>query len=231
MTFPSESEYPGESSFIAGYTYRELQDEVIIHQFSDQKYRPLVRTWLNQAQRRVVLESNLRTQDESATVTTEVGKSAYSLPSDFARIIDLHNPTTQELLTPIDIKSLDALPASTGLPYSYVISGTNILLYPTPDAVYSLSLRYWRLPEDMVSDSDTPEVPAQYQELLIAFAMKKAFLREDDPQMAQTWEVQFEKGMLKLRGEANDDTFDGPRQVGGTWGDEHGGALVNSWWR
>lgn len=216
---------------IAGYTYVDLQNEVISHQFSDLKYRPLVKTWLNQAQRRMALESNLRTQESSETISTVAGTTSYALPEDFARIIDLHNPTTQELLTPIDIRSFDALPASTGLPYSYVVIGNQILLYPTPNAIYSLSVRYWQMPQDMVNENDTPAVPAQYQELLIAFAMKKAFLREDDWQAAQVWEGQWEKGMLKLRGEANEDTFDGPRQVGGTWGDEHGGALVNSWWR
>jgi len=210
---------------IAGYTYLELQNEVLEHQFSDGKYRPLVKKWLNQAQRRAVIESESRTQEESSSITTSAGDATYELPANFARMIDLFNSETHQLPQPLDIREYDNLSKSEGQPYAYAVIGNQITFYPTPNAAYPFTLRYWRLPADMVAETDQPEIPVQYHELLIAYAMKKAFQREDDLQMAQAWEAQWEKGILKMRGEVQADVFDGPRQVAGSFADVHGPAF------
>lgn len=213
---------------VAEYTYLQLQEEVLTHQFSPTKYRELVKTWLNQAQRRLVIESEIRTQEESETITTSAALGTYALPANFSRTIDLFNSETHELLTKLEVKDYDSLPTSSGRPYGYATIGTNILLYPVPDGVYSHTLRFWKLPPDMSADSDTPEIPAQYQELLIAFAMQKAFMREDDFQASQVWQAVWEKGVLKMRGEVQSDTADGPSQVPGSFGDINEGS-PNTW--
>jgi hypothetical protein len=216
MPFPSEGLF---SESIPGYTFLELQEEVLSHQFAPNKYRDLVKRWLNQAQRRLVLESEIRTEEEAEEITTIAGEATYTLPSLFARFIDLFDSETHEPLGALDLRDYDALPPSSGRPSSYTAISGNLSLYPTPDAVYSLTLRFWRLPEDMEADSDYPEVPAAYQELLIAWAMKRAYQRENDWQEATSWEAQWEKGVLKARGEVQHDMFDGPRQVTGSWED------------
>lgn len=207
---------------IEGYTYLELQNEVLEHQFSETKYRPLVKKWLNQAQRRAVIESEFRTLESSETYSTEVGKAAYVLPTNYGRFIDFFNTETHEELQPVDPREFDELPESQGRPYAYTVIGSELNLYATPDGVYPLKLRYWRLPADMAADSDTPEIPVQYHELLVAYAMKKAFMREDDFVAAKEWDAIWQQGMLKMRGEVQHDVFDGPRQVPGAWsGGDH----------
>ena len=201
-------------------TYLALQDEVLDHQISPSKYRPSVKRWLNDAQRRAVIESELRTQEETYAFSTEAGTAGYSLPVNFARIIDLHNSATHGVLSRMDRKAYDGLATSSGSPSAYAVLGSKITLYPTPDTVYPLVLRYWKLPEDMVKDEDEPEIPPQYHELLAAWALKKAFLRENDPREAQTWREEWERGIFKMRGEAFVDAQDGPRQVPGLYGEE-----------
>lgn len=206
---------------IGGYTFLDLQEEVLSHQFAPNKYRELVRRWLNQAQRRAVIESEIRTQEASDEISTEAGTLSYQMPSDFAREIDFVETESKRPLTPADLREFDTFPSSTGRPSAYTVIGSQLALYPTPDAVYPLVFRYWKLPQDMVSDTDTPEIPVQYQELLTAFALKKAFQKENDWQEATSWEAQWEKGILKMRGEVQSDVFDGPRQVSGSWEDPH----------
>jgi len=207
---------------IAGYTFIELQEEVLSHQFSAGKYRELVKDWLNQAQRRAVIESEMRVQDETYSISTTAETAGYELPADYSRLIDFFNSETHELMTPLDIREYDTLSKSSGQPYAYTTIGNSVTLYPTPNAVYKFTLRYWRLPADMVNETDEPEIPVQYHELLIAYAMKKAYMRENDYQAAQVWEVQWEKGIGKMRGEVQHDTFDGPQQVPGAFADVHG---------
>lgn len=213
---------------VAGYTFEELVKEGLDFQFSEIEYEALFKRWLNQAQRRMVIETEIRTQEETSGISTIAGTVTYELPSNYARLIDFSNTGITQLLEQVDPKEWDTLPQpSSGRPYRYAVLGKNLSLYPTPDAAYPLMLRYWRLPGDMIQSSDTPEVPAQYQELLLAWALKKAYKRENDYAAAREWEGEWTSGILKMRGEVQADSFDGPRQVGGTWGDE--GTVTVGW--
>lgn len=204
---------------IAGMTYLALQEEVMSFQFSE-KYRELTKRWLNTAQRKAVQESEFRTQEEAKAFTTTSGDNTLELPADFCRWIDLYDTGTNWPLTALEKREYDALEASSGRPTLYTVVGDQITLWPTPDGSYPLSLRYWRLPQDMVADGDEPEIPVQYHEVLVAYAMMKAYARENDYQASRFWKEEWEAGVMKMRGEVQHDTFDGPKQVGGTWGED-----------
>lgn len=204
------------------YTFEELVQEGLSFQFSESEYESLFKRWLNQAQRRAVIESEIRTQEEAYSFTTTAATATYELPANFARLIDFFNEETHELVQPLDIREFDNLAKSEGRPYAYTVIGNKLTLYPTPDGAYPYVLRYWRLPAEMTQAADTPEIPSQYQEVLLAYALKKAYMRENDSAMAQMWEAQWEKGILKMRGEVQADVFDGPRQVAGSFADVHG---------
>jgi hypothetical protein len=214
---------------IAGRTYLELQDEVLEFQFSPNKYRPLVKRWLNEAQRQVAISAELRDMETTTAVTTTPTTEGYVLPENYGRLLDFFYIESHELVAPMDVRDLDALPESTGRPYAYVVRDDELILYPTPDGVYTFTLRYWKLPADMVADSDEPELPVQYHQTLIGYPMWKAYLRENDYAAASTWQAIWEQGLLKLRGEVQHDSFDGPRQVDGSWGDAHGIPPYASW--
>lgn len=204
------------------YTFEELVQEGLSFQFSETEYEALFKRWLNQAQRRMVIESEIRTQEEAFSLSTTPGDATYELPSNFARLIDFFNEETHRPLTPLNIREFDEQPKSEGTPYAYTVIGNKLTLYPTPSVIVPLTLRYWRLPAEMIQPSDVPEVPTQYQELLLAWALKKAYKRENDQAMAQMWEVEWEKGILKMRGEVQGDVFDGPRQVAGSFAEFQG---------
>lgn len=205
---------------IAGRTFRELVDEVLDFQFAKGKYESLVKTWLVDAQRIMARQCEIRTSQASAAYSTESGVSELELPEDFARLIDFHD-TEAGLLSPLSLQELDTLESLSGRPSAYTVSGNDLVLYPAPDGSYPLSLRYWRLPEDMIEDSDTPAVPVLYHALLPAYALSKAYARENDWNASAIWKGEWEAGLLKMRGEAQSDVFDGPSQVRGSWGDLH----------
>lgn len=213
---------------IAGRTYKALRDEVLSFQFAAGKYESLVGTWLNDAQRKAVLQSEFRTQIEAKAFTTTSGDATLELPADFARLADFYDAENEPMLS-LDLREYDELEAASGRPTAYTVVGDQITLYPSPNGSYGLSLRYWRLPQDMVADGDEPEIPAQYHEVLIAYAMQKAYARENDWSASRFWKEEWEAGVAKMRGEVQSDTFSGPRQVGGTWGSVP--AVVRTVWR
>jgi hypothetical protein len=202
---------------IAGRTFLELQQEVLEFQFAEQKYRPLTKKWLNDAQRIAARQSEIRTSQGEASYTTESGVAELELPEDFARFIGLSDTDSPGELAPLELADLDGMSASSGRPTAYVASGNDLLLYPTPDGEYPLRLRYWKVPADMADDGDTPSIPAPYHADLTAYALMKAYARENDYQASKFWKEEWEAALGKLRGEAQSDMFDGPRQVPGAW--------------
>lgn len=212
---------------IAGRTFRSLINEVLEFQFAAGKYEPLTKTWLNDAQRIMVRQCEIRTSQETASYTTTAGVSELELPEDFARLIDFTSESGP--IPQLKLPEYDALESVSGTPSAYVPSGGDLVLYPTPDGAYAFTLRYWRLPKDMSADSDEPETPAQYHALLPAYAMQKAYARENDYAASNFWKGEWEAGLLKMRGEVQSDTFDGPSQVAGSWGDVH--EARQSTWR
>lgn len=202
---------------IEGRTYLSLQNEVLEFQFAPGKYRALTKTWLNDAQRIAAIEAEIGKLEESVSYTTANADNSLELPSDFSRVIDLHDTEEDQRLTEIELSELDDLPDATGRPRLYATEKNEVLLYPTPDGTYKLSLRYWRLPKDMVADADEPELPKQHHHRLICYAMWKAYLRENDYQAAQVWKAEWDAEMLKMRGEVQAETSEAGQQVPGTW--------------
>ncbi len=205
---------------ITGQTYAQMQDEVLGHRFNDTKFRPSVKNWLNEGQRYIVLQADLRSQFEAITIITP--NSPNGLPDDFARLIEVNlvNDTNDWTpLYPMTLRHFDDAPVVYGTPSSYVVAGATLYLYPYPDSTVTVELNYYRLPADMTDDGDLSEIPVQYQHLLVRYALSRAYEREDDFSAAEYMRNQFEAGVQKLRGEAQYDTHDTPTQVGSDYYD------------
>lgn len=211
---------------VAGRTLKSLTEEVLAYQFSVSKYEPVVRQWLSDAQRKLVSQTEFRTQEELESYTTSASDNTLELPEDFSRWIDFFDSDTKGALLAVEPDEYDALEASSGRPRVYTVIGDQITLWPTPDASYGLSLRYWRLPQDMSADGDEPEIPPQYHELLIAYAMHKAYARENDYTASRFWKEEWEAGVMRMRGEVQHDTASQPEQVQGAWESERSLPLV-----
>ena len=66
--------------------------------------------------------------------------------------------------------------------YAYITGGTTINTYPTDGSV--LSVRYFRLVNDLDQGTDQPVIPAKYQYAIIDLACGRAYMDSDNPEMA-----------------------------------------------
>jgi hypothetical protein len=210
-------------------SFAEMQDEVLEHQLNDTKYRPSVKRWLNDAQARVCRQASIRTEQVTEDYSTVSGTNTLALPDDYARLIDLRDTDNHNLLTPLELNVYDDLEPGSGKPSDYVIIGMNIELYPNPDGVYDLTLRYWRLAAAMTVDSDTPEIPSDYHYLLPYWALYRCFSRENDIEQATYWKNEWAVELEKLKGEMHYEGQDFPRQLPGTYDEESVGFSSSQW--
>jgi hypothetical protein len=68
-------------------------------------------------------------------------------------------------------------------PKRYTIHGSQFDLYPIPDAVYHMRLYYDARKNDMATDTDTPDCPIDFQDLVVFYACmlaKKQNETDDD---------------------------------------------------
>lgn len=206
-------------------TYLELQTEVLDHGFSPNRYRARVKRWLNDALGKVARRVNLPTEDVTSPISAVAGTSSYALPSDLVRIDSLRVARSPRdiILTPEDRQTLDTLDQVRGLPTRYALDGQNVVLWPIPDAAYTVNLRYQRVPGQLVDDTNVSPLANEYDDLLICYALWRAYRSEDDAEMARDYERQWRDGLLEIGGDLHGRDPNHVRQVAGmldVWGDD-----------
>jgi hypothetical protein len=115
------------------------------------------------------------------TVATYVCRKVYySFPSDCDGIIDLRQARTAIQLSAADIRTLDRYlpdPSSVAEPTLFALAGYDtsnnwqMVLYPTPNTVMNLQLRYYTMPADMSADGDFPLLPEKFHDILVFGAL------------------------------------------------------------
>lgn len=119
-------------------------------------------------------------RDTTGTVATVSGTATVALPADFlkARAIDLLDGTVYRALTRLQIKQTYGY-TSTGKPTGYLHVGANLELFPTPNAVYTIRLRYVPTITVLVADADTIDVPNGWEDFIIHTALLGMDEREE----------------------------------------------------
>ncbi len=200
-------------------TFLQLKQEVLGYGFQSARYLTSVGNWINEGQRLIAKNSVLRTQVTTSTIATAASDPTYTLPTDFGRIIDIfYSPdedVLEEVASEIDFDQLDQ--PSAGRPDRFIIIGDQITVYPTPDAVYTFTLRYNKLPPDLVNDTDVPQIPSEYHYLLETYALYKAYRRQNDYSAAQFHKQEFDRDFAVLKNEVHRANTSRPKQVPGTW--------------
>lgn len=135
-------------------------------------------------------------------ITTVAGTSEYDLPADFARAYSVRKQDAIDFtLSMIGQKNFDTRFQSqaqiSGLPFLAVVKNTFrggvIQLFPTPDGVYTISLNYFKLIGRFTQDSDTLDLPLQYESVVTNGAQAKMMATVSQFEAAKYWSDLFER--------------------------------------
>ena len=207
-------------------TFLQMQDEALNYCADPTTYRDRIKRWLNEGQQRVLARTTLSDSLEESTVTAVAGASLL-LTIGGNRIDSISIPAQEVRLRAIEARDLDNMTEAQGCPVAYYIvagtTGPQVHLYPTPDAAYEVTVRFWQAAADMVNDSDVSLVPGGYHDMLVNYAVARIYLAEDDAEMFQMHDQQFEDKLRKLAVDRQYARRDGPIVTPGTWGDPHTG--------
>lgn len=128
-----------------------------------------------------------REKEVTATFPTVAAQRLYGVPSPFEalRLISILNPDSSAHVV-LDVMSIVEYENNyvegtdqEKFPTHYTREGCNIRLWPTPDAIYTLTLKYWS-PLTSLSTSQNPTTPPVWHECILYGAVYRGFLRRSD---------------------------------------------------
>lgn len=182
---------------------------------------PQVNVWLNNAQRetqKLMLLAGENYYVKRVQTTTVTNQQSYVLPNDF---LELHRmevvisgvPPFENTIpmAPITTNQQDLVPNQTGQPLCYFLLKNRIFLWPTPNSQIILRIYYTPVVQDMVLQSDVPNVPDAYQEFLAVLATIDGLLKDQRDPTPLIAKREYYERMLKS--EAQKRRVDTPRRV------------------
>lgn len=151
--------------------------------------------WINDAQKEIGAKKNIF--QAKGTIATIIGTQTYNYPAGLVSIKMVSFDGV--ILRPMNKEEVDEfLPdqefdsTSTGTPQSFWVFAQQIYLYPRPDRVKNLTVAYTRMPVEVTTNADTPELPIQFHTRIVDYCMAQAAQKDDDLAGYTTYMQRFE---------------------------------------
>lgn len=171
-----------------------------------------ITNYINDTQRDIFNEYRLpqmeATQDYTLTVGVADITNGSGLPTNFVQAVDLYLTSggAESLLEYRDYQDIDQTypdPTDTtinpsGVPRYWYKFGTTIRVAPAPVSAYTLTMRYIKEPTELSADADVPEVPSEFQEILVAGATYRILQIKDNYDQASIWQNKYDELLDKL---------------------------------
>lgn len=172
----------------------------------------LTRHFINDAQNDVFNEYRLpfmqTTQGYTLTVNVSDITNGSGLPANYVQALDLVLTTggQEKVLTYVDVREIDNIypdPDDTtahaaNVPHSWYYYAETIRVFPVPSSAYTVTLRYYKKPTELSSDSDVPEIPSEFEELLVTGAAYRIMQVKDNYDQAGVLQNKYDEILAKL---------------------------------
>ena len=171
-----------------------------------------ITNYINDTQNDVFNEYNLRfmqdTQNYTVTVDVADITNGSGLPAHYVQAIQLLL-TTEGLEKTIEYRDFSLIeqehpdPADitrnpAGVPMYWYIFDDTINLYPAPAEAYTLTLKYAKKPTELTSGDDVPEIPSQFEELLVSGAAYRVLQVKDNYDQASIHQNKYDEILQKF---------------------------------
>ncbi len=156
----------------------------------------------NDTQRELFNSKFFKFMEESTTFSVSAGsESIGTLPTNMQLVRDLRisSPTALAgVIQPMSVEEFDTFldsnaMATQGIPTQWYAYDNTINLYPIPSSDITVAMRYWKTPTEMTTTTDVPEIPSEFQEILVLGMYKRALEYNDSFDQSAFVTVQMEK--------------------------------------
>ena len=168
--------------------------------------------WINDGQRQIVMQ-NEGLLEKTAFSNAVKDQQEYSMPTDLLILqglsykspddtayYKLKGLSWKQMNTYID--GFDGSAYDKATPIVYSIFASNLVLFPIPDRNQTSGIKifYNRKPVDVVSTTDTPDLPILYHDVLVKHCLQQAYELDEDWDASQAKGTQMDADVALLRG-------------------------------
>lgn len=171
-----------------------------------------IKNYINDTQNDVFNEVTLPFMQASTTYTLTAGDSDITngsgLPANYVQALDLilTSAGREKVLTFVDVAALDEFHPdaddetrhSQNVPDQWYYYAETIRVYPEPNDAYTLTLRYYKKPTLLSADADVPDLPSEFEELLVVGAAYRVLQVKDKYDKAAVLQNKYDEILQKL---------------------------------
>lgn len=194
------------------YTLGDIADKVR-YRIKDSSYSSTeIRNYINDTINDIYNEYRLRFMETSTPFTLTANDpditSGSGLPTDFVQAINLSLTSSayESVLQYKEHTEIDALypdPTDTtihpaNVPQYWYMFGEEINVFPVPNTAYTVKLKYYKRPTMLSSDADVPDIPSEFEEILVIGASYRIFQVKDNYDKAGVLENKYQELLDKL---------------------------------
>lgn len=171
-----------------------------------------ITNYLNDTQNDIFNEYRLpfmqATQTYALTANVSDITNGVGLPTNYVQAIDLTLTTAglEKILQYLDFTEVSRLypdpddltahPAN--VPNIWYFYAETIKTYPAPLSAYTVSLQYYKKPTVLSADADVPDIPSEFEELLVVGAAYRVLQVKDNYDQAGVLENKYNELLSKL---------------------------------
>ena len=199
------------------YNLAGIRQRILVDKLDDDEFDPqIVDNFINDAQRDIFNQYELPFQEKIFQGTIPAGSTMFQLPNDLAQmqsqtIAGATGFGGQKVAWRDFFRAYpDAANATPSAPSRWTQYAGNILLSTPTDKDYTMTLFYIRKPKTLTQNSDVPEIPEEFSELLILGAFKRILERNEDFDLANEVDVDYQRILLQLVNRYGARDADGP---------------------
>lgn len=195
-------------SYITGDIVTKVQQRIRDTGYSSTE----IKNYINDAQNDVFNEYRLPFMQAVQPYTLVSGTSDITngtgLPTNYVQALNLTLTTTgyESVIPYVATTEIDQLypdPDDTtvnpnGVPDKWYYYAETIKVYPVPDSAYTVSLQYYKKPTLLSSDSDVPDLPSEFEELLVMGAAYRVLQVKDNYDQAAILQNKYDEILQKL---------------------------------
>ena len=143
---------------------------------------------LNRAYWELLDKFPFREKETSGVFQTVIGTNLYGMPSPFDALRQLsiedlntlkHTPLKR--MTIYEYEQLfNAQTTTQAKPWGYVREGCAARLFPTPDNIYNITIKYWTVLADLSDSNTTPPIPQVWHEIILYGGLWRAYMKLGD---------------------------------------------------
>lgn len=169
-----------------------IRQRVLVDKLDDDEFDPqIVDNFINDTQRDIFNQFELPFQEKIFQGVIPAGSTMFQMPADLALVQSqslsgVSSFANNNVSWRSFFQSYPDAPNNTpGKPGHWTLYAGNVLLDKPTDQEYTMTIYYIKKPKRLLADTDVPEIPEEFSELLVLGAFKRILERNEDYDQAQ----------------------------------------------